>query len=313
MPVRCADPSHARIPKRTRGRFGRRAVGQAACRGSTYGSCRLPALEDHPESWAVRMSLGRNPSPTAAVQPTGAMLLSLVRARQPLSSWHQVQLFGSRRGWWPGGHAAVGLLGSFLGSKGAVPDICLWSYPAPNPSSRGGRLPRRHDVQEDAEKSRHTQVDPMQNKPNRRCVQRGGADNAEGPKRYTASVALQAVWDPYWCRGPGPFRRAWPDPRGRIRHRAQLRTTARSETVLLENTRSRDAVLAAGARMACCCLIFHRVYLADGRPMFDKTAPPLSKCLEPVLPVIQCAATKWFFCLDAWASPPPLQTATLGA
>ena len=33
-------------------------------------------------------------------------------------------------------------------------------------------------------------IDPMQNKPNRRCVQRKGVDNIESPKRHAASVAL---------------------------------------------------------------------------------------------------------------------------
>ena len=103
-------------------------------------------------------------------------------------------------------------------------------------------------------------VDPMQNKPGCRHVQRKGVDGAESPKRHTASAALRAVWEP--CKGPWTRpvgRREWPDPHRSIRHRTQPCTTGKSETALLENARSHDVALTTGAR-ACCGLILHRVY-----------------------------------------------------
>ena len=73
-------------------------------------------------------------------------------------------------------------------------------------------------------------LDPMQNKPNRRCVRRGGAEN---PKQHIASTAPQHVWELYGrVRPPSADRPAWPIRTGEPG--AGNCHAQRNETVLLE-------------------------------------------------------------------------------
>lgn len=76
-------------------------------------------------------------------------------------------------------------------------------------------------------------VDPMQNEPSRRYVQRGGVGGAENPRRRTAPTVPQSVWEFYGrLRPPAVGRRDRPGPRRHIRRRRQPYATAWDETTL---------------------------------------------------------------------------------